>query len=120
MPKWVLINYLSLKEGAFPDSDESSRGSNRRAESKFIKMAIAEETNISVIEGFLFCFLNTDNVTFGFQNIVPQRIPLGVRVNASDVVRQNFQAPMYILKRISHSETIIFALKTPVYTNSFP
>jgi hypothetical protein len=91
VPKLVLINYLSHKEGAFPDGDESSRGTNRRAEGKFIKMTIAEETNISVIEGFFFCFLNTNNVTFGFQNIIPQRVPLGVRVNASDVVRQNFK-----------------------------
>jgi hypothetical protein len=91
MPKRILINYLSLEEGAFPDSDESSRGTNRRTESKFIKMTIAEETNICVIKGFLFCFLNTDNVTIGFQNIVPQRVPFGVRIDASDVVRQNFQ-----------------------------
>jgi hypothetical protein len=54
-------------------------------------MVVAKETNIWVIEGFLFCFLNTDNVTIGLQNIVPQRVPLGVRVNASNVVRQNFQ-----------------------------
>jgi hypothetical protein len=41
-----MFNYLSLKEGAFPNSDESSRSSNRRAESKFIQIAVAKETNI--------------------------------------------------------------------------
>jgi hypothetical protein len=61
-----------------------------------------QKMNIRVIKGLLFCLLNTNKVTVGFQNIIPQRVPLGVRVNAFGVVRHNFQGPMHILWGIIH------------------
>jgi hypothetical protein len=73
--KIILKSDLSQKFRAFPYNDDSSRGTNGGDKFKAIKLSQAEVSHICLIKSFTFCFLEANNIAFGFINFATKSNP---------------------------------------------